>query len=742
LSATRRGQRPRRQSDSLPKAKHPEQKQPAAGLAATPWNARLNGSGTGCASTNLPQILCFNREILRGEEGPVVRGPWREVRSRLLKTLGFKQRSLGPIGLAAAVGVGYFLAARLVLVLLTQPDGLAVSWPAAGLSTGALIALGRKARWPVAAGVIAAGLAANLTVDRDILASGVFALCDAGETLLAAWLIERFVGPDFSLDKLRHVLCLLAVAVFSCAIAGGVGAVGFKLFDSSAVPIMIVWWYWLSSDAIGIITTAPLIIGAASVVRAPPPRREVLEGAAALIAVGAAMGTIIFVLPEAWWDRIVPVELLLPLLLWISARCRPAFTSAAVFVVSLTIVCAFIFRLGHFGDLGSSMEQRAFATKAAILGVAVFAYILSALFAERRQHAAEMEESANRMRAIVNTVVDGIIIIDDQGTVENLNPAAASAFGYAPGKVIGRNVTMLMPDLSRPERDADLAHCLETVQSIAMGAGRREMTGVREDGSIFPIELAVNEMRVAGRRMFTTVVRDVTARKLAAEQRKLAEAHQNTLMSELQHRTNNLLTIVQTIANRTLCGDYPLKEANEILTARLRALARANKRLTDTDWSGLTLGEIVKAELEPYLARCEIEGTDIMLGRQYGQNFSLVLHELATNAIKYGALSSPEGRVRITWGTTGDGGDSRLVFHWREQGGPPVVAPKRQGFGSTLLRATFPDARCNFDTNGFSCEIEVPFREASGVPSLKLPGVEALGLDLPAATPRPSINKG
>jgi PAS domain S-box-containing protein len=351
------------------------------------------------------------------------------------------------------------------------------------------------------------------------------------------------------------------------------------------------------------------------------------------------------------------------------------------------------------------MEQHIFATQAAVLGVAIFAYILAALFAERRQHATEMEESANRTRAIVNTVVDGIITIDDQGTIENLNPAAARIFGYNLEEVIGRNVRMLMPEPFRIEHARYLISYLRTGQAKIIGNGR-ELMGERKDGSIFPMELAISEMNVAGRTMFTGIVRDIT-------ERKLAEEHHKTLTSELQHRTNNLLTVVQIIANRTLSGDHALKGAREILEARLRALARANKQLTDSDWSGLTLGEIIQSELEPYLERCKIEGTEIALDHQYAQNFSLVLHELATNAIKHGALSNLEGRVRITWGTKGDGRDSQLIFHWREQGGPPVVAPKRQGFGSTLLRATFANARSNFAANGFSCEIEVPLREAA-----------------------------
>jgi two-component sensor histidine kinase len=283
---------------------------------------------------------------------------------------------------------------------------------------------------------------------------------------------------------------------------------------------------------------------------------------------------------------------------------------------------------------------------------------------------------------------------------------------------------MLMPEPFRSEHARYLSNYLKTGQAKIIGNGR-EVMGKRKDGSIFPMELAISEMKVPGRTMFTGIVRDIT-------ERKLAEDNQKTLTSELQHRTNNLLTVVQEIAKRTLSGGYPLKEANEILEARLRALARANKQLTELDWSGLTLGEIIKSGLEPYLERCEIEGTDVALGRRYAQNFSLVLHELTTNAIKYGALSNLEGRVHITWATKGDGRDSQLTFHWREQGGPPVVAPKRQGFGSRLLRATFADVRSNFDTNGFSCDIEVPFREVAPsrwAPELETGGDEALSLN-------------
>src|SRR5262249_36343736 len=145
---------------------------------------------------------------------------------------------------------------------------------------------------------------------------------------------------------------------------------------------------------------------------------------------------------------------------------------------------------------------------------------------------AELGDSEDRMRAIVNTVVDGIITIDEKGIVENLNPAAGRIFGYSPEEVVGRNIKMLMPEPYHREHDGYLINYLTTGQARMIGTGR-EVAGQRKDGSIFPMELAVSEMTVTGRRMFTGVVRDVTRRKRADERQKL-------LVGELDHRVKNV----------------------------------------------------------------------------------------------------------------------------------------------------------------------------------------------------------
>src|SRR6266478_5023618 len=152
---------------------------------------------------------------------------------------------IAAMGLATAVGIACFFAAQLSLEFLAKPDGVAVFWPAAGVSSGVVIALGRDARLPVAGGVMVATIIANLTGDRNVWGATAFALCNAGEALLAAWLIERYFGSGFRLDRLRNVLGLLAATVIATAASGIGGTVAFKLFRSPTAPIWTTWQHWV-----------------------------------------------------------------------------------------------------------------------------------------------------------------------------------------------------------------------------------------------------------------------------------------------------------------------------------------------------------------------------------------------------------------------------------------------------------------------------------------------------------------
>jgi two-component sensor histidine kinase len=224
---------------------------------------------------------------------------------------------------------------------------------------------------------------------------------------------------------------------------------------------------------------------------------------------------------------------------------------------------------------------------------------------------------------------------------------------------------------------------------------------------------------------------DLLARQTADYlERKHAEETEGTLIREVQHRSNNLLAVIQAIAHRSLAGDGPLPQARKAFEARLHALARANRQLTKSNWSGVNLTEIVRLELEPFAARTFIDGINVTLGPQYAQSFSLALHELATNAAKYGALSSAGGKVGVSWTVSSEGRSNLLKFKWQESGGPRVTTPTRHGFGTSLVKATFKDARFDYAAEGLRCEIDVllgrdPAATAAEAETVAIGGTEA-----------------
>ena len=192
-------------------------------------------------------------------------------------------------------------------------------------------------------------------------------------------------------------------------------------------------------------------------------------------------------------------------------------------------------------------------------------------------------------------------------------------------------------------------------------------------------------------------------------ERKQSEQIQQTIVLELQHRSNNLLAVIQSIAQRTLASDASKKT----FEARLQALARINRALVRSNWGGVDLSQLVRAELEVFSKRASISGLSVLLSPQHAQNFTLALHELATNSAKYGALSNTTGKVQVSWTIEPDQSGSVLKFKWQESGGPPVSTPTRQGFGSQLLKGLFSDFSLEYPVEGLRCEIEVHLVPAS-----------------------------
>jgi PAS domain S-box-containing protein len=311
--------------------------------------------------------------------------------------------------------------------------------------------------------------------------------------------------------------------------------------------------------------------------------------------------------------------------------------------------------------------------------------------------------------AIFNAVADGIITFDHNGMVATLNPAASRLFGYRTEEVIGRNVKMLMPESCSRERDG---YVNNLGIDKANGGSGCEMAGQRKDGSIFPMELAVSEMGVAGRRMFTGIVRDIT-------ERKRAEKHQALMVAELDHRVKNVLAQVSAVAASTCEGSRSVDEFLQSLQGRIRSMAAAHNLLSKSGWQGVGLDALVRNQLAPYATgtNVTISGTDVMLTSAGIQAVARVLHELATNAAKYGALSIPNGQVSVNWDRKPDGNATNLIIIWRELGGPPVPSKVQSSYGTTLIRNLIPyelggAVDLAFAADGVNCRIEVPIERA------------------------------
>jgi len=642
---------------------------------------------------------------------PTLHGKGWNLEEGLLVIKRLDQRLL-PVAVAIAVGIAYFLGARLSLSLLTKPDGVAVFWPASGVAAGALVALGPGYRWPVAIGASVATIVANILGDRSLAGAVTFALCNAGEAMLAAGFIERQFGSQFALDRLRKVLGLLAAAVLASAISGIGGVLGFKLFHFPTASSLTIWHHWFASDALGIVTVAPLLIGVTAAVRDrnPPPPGEIFEGVVAL-AVITVTSTLAIFLPGGSFATIIPIAALFPLLLWLAARCRPVFAAAAAFIVALTIVWTTTFGIGYFGNPNLPIGDRILSAQAGVLTTSLCTLVLAALFAERRQQEAALSEGAIRLEEALAAGAVMAFEWDARTGLSHRSANAARLLGYDLQSPLttARFLALIHPD--------DRARFKAHVKGVRPDRPSYAVTfrAVRPGGQeMWLEETATAEFDAAGKCLrIKGLTLDITERKRADE-------HQRLLVAELDHRVKNVLARVGVVAMYTRQGSSTMDEFVQALDQRIQSMAVAHALLSQVNWQGVGVADIVHYQLAPYSAKGNTTtcGPNVTVAAAATEALAMVLHELVTNASKYGALSVTEGRVSVIWECQSKGdADTILTIMWRETGGPPIsAAPRQSGYGTSLIRDLIPHelggtVDLTFSSEGVSCTIEIPLKD-------------------------------
>lgn len=324
----------------------------------------------------------------------------------------------------------------------------------------------------------------------------------------------------------------------------------------------------------------------------------------------------------------------------------------------------------------------------------------------------EMEE-LRRTEALHDLILDSatdfaIITMSPRGQITSWNRGAAEIFAWTPEEAIGNPIGLLFPDELRVEGRPDAL----LATALAHGHAVNESEHVRRDGTRIWVSGTTRVMLDAeGQHVgFLKIVRDRT------EQRR-HEEHRRLLVAELNHRVKNTLAIVQGIAAQTLKEGGARMQAAEALEGRLMALASAHDLLTRESWEAANLADLVQEVSGMHATgnRLTAGGPPIRLNPKTAVAVSMALHELFTNARKYGSLSSDNGRIAISWMRDGD----KFLLRWEESGGPPAIRPQRKGFGLRLIETTLRSdmngqVNMDFGECGLVCEMTATLREAAG----------------------------
>jgi PAS domain S-box-containing protein len=337
-------------------------------------------------------------------------------------------------------------------------------------------------------------------------------------------------------------------------------------------------------------------------------------------------------------------------------------------------------------------------------GAVMFLHPTGVDITERKEIEVTLRERESRLRwlaSIVESSDDAIVSKNLDGIITSWNRGAERIFGYAAEEAIGRPITIVIPQdrhdeertiLTRIRRGERIDH-FETVRQ-------------RKQGSLIVVSLTVSPVKDAEGKVVgaSKIARDITEQKRSQEQISI-------LAREAEHRSKNLLANVQ--ATVVLSQSDTSEGLKRAIEGRIRALANVHSLFVETRWIGAELSMIAKQELAPYSKEVEprvrMDGPQVLLRPDIAQAVAVILHELATNAAKYGALSAPSGRIDLQWTHEPDG---RLILRWSESGGPQVQQPTRRGFGTQVIEGMIGqlkgETRVSWRREGLDCEIALP----------------------------------
>jgi two-component system, LuxR family, sensor kinase FixL len=467
--------------------------------------------------------------------------------------------------LVAFFGTGlvlYCLSQWLAFSTRVQPENIAIFWPPAGVMLALLVASPRPLAWLMAGALAVATLFCNYLADRGLGFSAMLTFNDVVTGVIGAKILRKWLDGESPVSGIRSYsafLAIVALSAFASAILGST-----IVHYVYGVAVLDIWHHWFGAMVLGLLVGVPLIIAAqerSGVLDMVKPDAELFISFSLVAALLTAAHASVF---SSISLRFAFVLAMVPLLLWMAAR-RTAFETSVI----LTTVTSFkILALAKgFGPItiplltipeGISWTMAIFAIQCGAV------LMLVAIRSEERAVERDRAQQVARMQSIVDAATDGIISANSHGTVETFSKTAERLFGYTATEVVGNNVKMLMPDAYRNHHDGYMQHYLQTGEKKIIGIGRL-VTGLRKDGTEFPMELSVGEALVGSQRVFTGFIRDVTERQKTEQQLHEMQdellhvsrlSAMGELASALAHELNQPLTAIK---NYTQAASIMLK---------------------------------------------------------------------------------------------------------------------------------------------------------------------------------------
>ena len=280
------------------------------------------------------------------------------------------------------------------------------------------------------------------------------------------------------------------------------------------------------------------------------------------------------------------------------------------------------------------------------------------------------------LEAVLETALDAVVVIDASDRIIGWNHIATKTFGWSTGEALGRRISeLIIPEQHRDAHLRGMEHYLKTGEGPVLDR-MIEISALNRNGEEFPVELSITSSDQFGDRLFIGFLRDISARKERAErmQRRLQES---------DHRVKNMLTVVSAIAQQTARNSADLAEFEEAFSSRLQSLAKAHQLLVGTVWNDVALSvlaeQVLAADVDS--GRARFGGPELLLSPRQVLGLSMILHELYTNAVKYGALCSDEGEIALDWQVE----DGEVAMVWSERGRPCERDETSSGFGERMI---------------------------------------------------------